>query len=129
MTFNEFLTKTLEIEEGLKVEYLSDGDERVAGCQILHREVGLDQTKDDRAESAVERLRAMGVEADADSLDFTQEHAKLHEWMHRMIFEGQMRGIGGVEMLAMMFVLGRRWGMREAAQMFDSFSTDTEPQS
>jgi hypothetical protein len=124
ISFDDFLTQFTDIQVGLMRDY---GDEVTKLCRVMHREIGLAQTKADDADELVARLSEQygdGREIDANDLDFTQEHKLLHGLLDRAQLDAALGGASPSTLLAAMFVIGRRYGMREAAAAFDSLSTD-----
>lgn len=122
MTFDKFK----EDFRALQSAALRDNPDARGACQILHRDLGLGATPVENAEElaveTTEKLRKQGVleegvELTADDLDFTEEHAELHRMLEGIVALGPAMGIPGDQLLAMALLIGRRMGMKEAAEM------------
>jgi hypothetical protein len=124
ITFDQFATDFMAIQQDVIRDHTDDTG-TAALCKIMHRDVQLAETPDDHAEEAAQQASELaGKEISASDLDFTVEHHQLHMLLRRVGFDGMLAGLHPTDMLAAMFVIGRRYGMREAARALDSFNSD-----
>ena len=105
---------------------IRDNPNARGACQILHNDLGLGATPTDDAEelaaARTAELREQGLVDDdftleATDLDFTVEHAELHRMLEGIIAVTATMGITGDQVIAMALLIGRRMGMKEAAEM------------
>lgn len=119
-TMKDFIAEFIEVQDGIMRDY---PDARGV-CHMMHQDIGLGQTKREDADEAAERVSEMlgeeYVEVDSDSLDFTEEHKELHEFLRQVMLEATISGASPDQLMASMFIVGRRMGMREAAQMLNT---------
>lgn len=114
VTFDEFAEKFVSVQHDL----MRDNGGASSLCKVMHRDLRLGETPSADSDEWAERARALGTaDADPDMLDFTEEHVALHMFLEHLRVEALMRGVSASEVLAAMFVIGRRYGMREAAEM------------
>lgn len=84
-------------------------------CQMMHQDIDLDRTPRPDAEELADKWEEEhGEEVDPESLDLTVEHAQLHAFFQALIMQSMMTGVSGSQLLALLFVIGRRWGLKEA---------------
>lgn len=104
-----------DIEEQVEAEH----GKKTPPCEILHRELGLPETPKDDADEIIEKFRSQEhpIDLDADSIKLTIEHEQVHEMLNRFVVEGMMKGADGAQLVALMLVIGRRMGMREATML------------
>jgi hypothetical protein len=106
------------------VEDLSDDIQvqhgrRTPPCEVLHYELGLPhETPRDDAEKVAAKAREQGEELEEDSIKLTVEHEDLHEALRRFVVNDMSQGMDVAQMAAHMLTVGRRMGLREAAQLF-----------
>lgn len=124
--FRENFTK---LTEAVISEYGKDTEV----CEVMHQDLGFGQTPRDDAEELATTIREESkgkVDIPADSIKFTEEHTALHEFLRRAQFEAQYAGLGPQQLAATFFVVGRRMGLQEAAQLLsggDEGSSDDNP--
>lgn len=113
----DFVEEFIEVQNGIMRDY---PDSRGV-CHMMHQDIGLGQTKREDADEQAERVAEMiddpEIEVDGDSLDFTVEHKELHEFLRQLMMEATIAGASPDQLMATMFIVGRRMGMREAADM------------
>lgn len=105
----EDISEQVEAEHGKKTPY----------CEVLHVELGVPQTPKDDADTIVERLHHEHPEIDLDeaSIKLTVEHEEVHELLNRFVVDSMMKGADAAQLAALMLVIGRRMGMREASML------------
>lgn len=117
----EFKQEFIDIQRGIMRDY----PDELAVCKMMHEEIGLGRTPLDDAEERAEALsEESGSPVDADSLDLTQEHAALHGMLEAIKIQSMMIGTSVDQVLATMFIIGRRYGMREAAGSLGTTEVD-----
>ena len=120
ITMQDFVAEFIEVQDGIMRDY----PESRGVCQMMHHDLGLGQTKREDADEQAERVAEMiddpEIEVDGDSLDFTVEHKELHEFLRQVMMEATIAGAAPDQLMATMFIVGRRMGMRGAAQMLDT---------
>lgn len=84
-------------------------------CHMLHKDLGLGTTPRANAEERRAELAEQGVEIEEDALDLTVEHRELHVLIAQLLQEGLVLGLSSDQLLAMMLLIGRRYGLAEAA--------------
>ena len=135
-TFEQFRDLFSQISDDIKAQYVpADEDEPTQPmCHILHRELNLGETRIADAEKQAEKTRAqyekLGLPAehiDVNNLDFTEEHAKLHDFVRRYLFEAKYQGVDSESLAMALLTIGRRIGLREAAQAFGDLGDVTGP--
>lgn len=116
-TMEEFLADFMAVQEGIARDYPELG----SACHMMHRDLGLNQTTDEGSETAFEAVReAYGDEVGElapESLDFTKEHRELHALLAQIRAEAMIGGVSPDQLIATIFIIGRRMGMKEAADM------------
>ena len=118
MSWAEFNEELNEVQEAVIREYGSDEGLPMPFCHVMHLELGLGQTPvEDAEERAAKLSEETGEEVSPDMLDWTVEHAHLHELIRSIMMVALQSGVSGTNLLADMFVVGRRMGLREAASM------------
>lgn len=136
-TIEQFVKDFMDIQYGVQRDHPGRRTPNAALCHVLHRDLGLGETPRDDAEEMSEAVREAEAEAgitdeplSANDLDFTVEHAQLHAFLDLIRADAMRKGSSVSELIAAMFIIGRRYGMREAAEAFGSFdagdSYDTE---
>lgn len=118
ISFEEFIAEFNAVQETLQRDYESS-DEHMAVCHMLHRDIGLDETRppEDELEDALERIESVtGERPDDDILDLTVEHHQLHEWLRAIKIEAAVQQVPVDQLMATLLLVGRRLGMREAAR-------------
>lgn len=132
MDIETFMSTFRSVQEAAARDY---PDARGA-CQILHKDLDLGATPiegaDEKAAETTARLKEAGIiEADfelsPDDLDFTIEHARLHALLRGYAAQSRMLGLDEEQTLALAILVGRRMGMKEAAELgeinWDDWST------
>lgn len=119
---SEFIQDFIKTQEGLIRDYPStDSLSEVSNepvCTIMHRELGFGETQDPKAEETARLLSEQeGREVDPGIIDLTTEHHELHTFLRQLQMEALLNGAGPDQLLATMYVVGRRQGMAEAARM------------
>jgi hypothetical protein len=122
ITPEQFVAKFLEVQDGLIRDYFAGGIKAAALCHVMHHEIGLTHdTPANDAEETAEILRALGDdEATAEMLDLSQEHLTLHKFLMSVAHDAVQTETPIDALLALMFVIGRRMGLNEAAEMIDA---------
>ena len=133
-SFEQFADAFNEVSKQVRAQYKDEEHGNPPVCHVLHREIDLQATKPDDVEEQVERVRRMFAAQSMseeqvgniteDDLDFTEEHRKLHGFFARFINEAQFQGISPEEIAMTLLLVGRRMGLREAAEAFGSFGGD-----
>lgn len=135
MLFEKFVSTFNEVSQAVRAQYTPEEGSAPPVCHVLHRELDLPATQVDGAEEEAERaarvLTAQGLveqaEAiDASDLDFTHEHRKLHGFVARYLNEARFQGIAPEDVAMSLLIVGRRLGLREAAEAFGDI-TGPEP--
>jgi hypothetical protein len=117
-TFEEFSATFTDVQRDLTRDY----PDITAICHMMHKEIGLGETPREGAAELAEAMSTEGETVDPDALDLTTEHAELHAFLRQLQAAGVVAGASEEQMLATMFVVGRRVGMRDAAGL----GTDVE---
>jgi hypothetical protein len=120
LTFEEFQAEFSEIWKQIGSQYEYGDDSREALCKVMHRDLQLGETPDD---GIIERyVEEFGErpEGTVHELDVTEEHGRLHNLVRQFIMGGTIAGLSDDQIGMAMFVIGRRWGMREAANAMGS---------
>jgi hypothetical protein len=118
-TFEQFLADFRSLQEGLTRDYAKD-DERVELCEVLHQELRLGQTPVHNAQERSALLKTEGVDVEPDSIKLTEEHVALHGMLGGARREAALMGFSNDEFVALMFAIGRRYGLKEAADLMDA---------
>jgi len=105
-----------------------DPDAATGMCQVLHYDLDLPQTVADNADKVRETIeKNTGKPVEDGALELTQEHQELHQWLYLILTDfaklGALSPAGLPQVLATMFVLGRRYGLREASQAFGDITS------
>lgn len=120
ITFEQFIEQFMVIQNDVIRDHSGEGGRITSICHVMHRDIRLGETTRDDAEESVARVKEMtGEDVDPTIIDLTEEHALLHKFLAKIKMEAMMTGTSPDELMATMFVIGRRYGMREAAEMFD----------
>lgn len=128
-SFEDFTAQFMEIQEGVIRDH-GIGHDRSPLCHVLHRDLGLGETpRDEDSEFMVAARERLGDQFDPADLDFTLEHEQLHSFLSSVMHDALRQGVGVPELIAAMLIIGRRLGLREAAQMLGDFSTDDTSQT
>jgi hypothetical protein len=119
-TPEQFRAQFLDIQEDIRRDYDPDPESEEitmpSACHVMHRDLGLGQTqREDAAEVAARLSEERGEEIDPSSLDFTEEHVKLHGMLDSLMVPMAMTGMPPEQLLALVFAVGRRYGLREAS--------------
>lgn len=113
-TMDDFIAQFTDVQRDV-IRDNGAGDGKIdALCHILHRDLGLPETPMADDDPLAEALIASGAEP--GSIEMTVEHAQLHDFMLGVATEARMSGMGITNTLTALFLIGRRYGMREAAQ-------------
>ena len=96
-------------------------------CEILHRELGIPETRKEDADTIIEKVRKkeidpadlFGDDYESDSIRLTVEHEDLHEMLRREAVDAMTQGMGPDQIAAKMLSIGRRMGLREAAELME----------
>lgn len=108
-----------EIEDDLELQYPEDPVAKEPVCHILHRELGLGTTPKPNVEQLMEQAREaykkinredLAERINENDLEFTIEHEQLHKALKRLIVSA---AVDGNDIISKVFILGRRYGMRE----------------
>ena len=88
-------------------------------CEVLHVELNLPQTlkDDDEVQKMLKIAEENHVELEDDSIKLTIEHEDLHEALRRFVVDSMSQGMDATQLAAHMLVVGRRMGLREAANL------------
>lgn len=121
ITFEEFANAFSEIQDGVLRDYTEEDGTKSPLCHIMHRDIGLEETPHEAAAEVAEALRKAGQLGHTESsLDLTEEHAQLHGFLHTVRMQAAVKDVSTEQLIMAMFVIGRRYGMREAAEMFSA---------
>ncbi len=115
ISFEVFRTMWDEVQDGILRDY--DNDDAVPMCEVMHKELDMSATPVHDAHERSALAKANGVDIGADSIKLSEEHANLHDVLLGSIRSAMEHGLGGEQLVAAIFTIGRRYGMREAAQM------------
>lgn len=119
ISFDTFKNEFMSVQADMIRDHGDEDGHVPAPCKIMHRELGLTETPSQEAIDYYERLTG-GKDAPEGELYLTEEHVQLHTMLEQATIEGAMAGITSDGLLASFFLIGRRMGMREAAQAFGS---------
>ena len=116
MTFDSFIEVFTQVQEDL----IRDHGHDAPHCEILHRELRLNQTARDDAEQVASEH---GLKA--DNIKLTTEHEELHRLLAAFYVWAQL--LPPDQFVAAAMLVGRRLGIREANEMlnmdFDDLDT------
>jgi hypothetical protein len=122
-TFQEFVEQFLDIQHDVIRDHAANDEGHIEPlCHILHRDLGLTQTPAEDAEEIAEHYRQAG--ASPTDIDFTDEHRLLHAWLGKVHIDALRNMVPPTDLIAVMFLIGRRYGMREAAKAFATLDGD-----
>jgi hypothetical protein len=122
ITPEQFIAKFLEVQEGIIRDYFAGGNKAAALCHVMHHEIGLthDTPADDAADAAELMSLLTGEDVSADALDLSEEHLQLHGFLNAVAADAAKTDTPIDALLALIFVIGRRMGLNEAAEMIDT---------
>lgn len=123
-TIKQFIEEFQDVQRDMLRDYTNPEDSERPGilppCHMMHRDLDLGATQPDDAEERAAALEErIGITVRPDDLDLTIEHRQLHEVLRQAQLQMTLGGMHAAEMLASMFTIGRRMGLREAAASFD----------
>lgn len=108
------LRRTIEdLSDNLSAQY----GRHTPPCEILHGEFGFGMTARDDAESVQAQAKEQGIVIEDESVKLTVEHDDLHEALRRIVLDSMSQSQGADQLAAAMLVVGRRIGLREAAEL------------
>lgn len=111
----------VDIQRGLMRDY----PDTSAVCHMLHDDLGFGHTpREDAEERAAMLSETTGETADIDSIEFTEEHAQLHSFLAAIKAQAMIIGASMDQILATMFIIGRRYGLKEAAGALSQHGDD-----
>ena len=91
---------------------------KTPACEVLHFELGIPAvTQRPDAAKMREALKEQGVEVEEDSIKLTEEHEEFHRFLRRTVMNLMAEGGDAPQLAAQMLAVGRRIGMREAADL------------
>lgn len=125
----EFLQKFSEARDGIMRDYEREDGAVLAACHVMHLELGLDQTPAEDAEERISTLKEQGVLSEDwtnNGVDFTDEHRALHEFISAYVQHAAISGMPVTQIMAEMFVIGRRMGLSEAASSLGEVDFDID---
>src|SRR5690606_22350738 len=118
VSFDDFAEEFKTIQRDLQRDYADGkGIPPSAMCKILHCELQLTETPYEEMGEFTETLANMlGIdnveeELEKAGLDLTVEHFQLHELLMRVQYEASYQRMDGSQLLALMLIIGRRYGM------------------
>ena len=130
ISFDEFVDEFMQIQGDILRDHGDEAGHMQALCKVMHRELGLTETYNAEMALEFERLTGMESGGDGHELDLTTEHGQLHSLLKSVARDALIAGLSSDGILASMFIIGRRYGMREAAKAmggsWDDIPTTTE---
>ena len=118
-TFEQFVADFRDVQEGILRDYGNEG-ERVELCEVMHQELRLGQTPVHDAQERSALLQANGMDIEPDSIKLTEEHLALHGLLQQIRVEAAASGFSADELVAVLFSIGRRFGLKEAADLMEA---------
>lgn len=134
-SFEQFVNTFNEISQQVRAQYSDEETGAPPVCHVFHREIDLEHTTPENVDEQVDRVKQMFMAqglteqaeaVDPEDLDFTEEHRKLHGFVARYLNEARFQGISQADIAMSLLIVGRRMGLREAAQAFGDI-TGPEP--
>lgn len=123
ITFREFAEVFTDVQKNAMSTYMDDHGMSPYPCEILHRDFQIEETPSPNAEQTVHHIAAVlgipveNVDTNAHAIKLTEEHEQIHQLLQNVKYDAMRGGLQAEQMIAAALVIGRRMGLREAAQV------------